>query len=541
MNALPRILTAGFILFWTLFLFLDYWQKHPGYYYSFAYFQYWGLAATLLAVGGGVVWAVKKFGADKRRSRFFNGTAVFLLFLFVSVVSVGAAYRTLAIGPSFDVPRMAGVLGKVGGTALAVLFITTASYVLGSFINAWLRLRLTGLEAALVDVAAGLFGLVTVCFLLASVSLLHSFILYPALAVLFFFGRKKAWAFLKNLLWAPLATDKQLNWWGAGSFYLLTVLFSINFTAVNVPMPAGFDSLTLYANLPRLIGNEHSLIEGFQPYNWSILMSLGYVLFGSTTVSLALSYLGGLLAAFALYALSRKWLKIDANNALLAVLVFSLTPVFTIQSYAELKIDLGLLYISLCILLVMLGYLGRQVSPQPAAKPAAAVTGFWKNLLQESPEIVWMGLLSGFAIGIKLTTVYFVFSLLAVVWFAFHGGRGFWAIFLASLFLVLLAKLDDFGGLRQFHLGAGLLQWAALGASGLLLVGAYLANRAGFLKTARHSIIYGVLVLAVFLPWGIKNYSETKSLSPAMLMNGKAASPNINLEILEKNLGQHGN
>jgi hypothetical protein len=393
-------------------------------------------------------------------------------------------------------------------------------------------------------IASGTMGLVLFCFLLGAVGLLHGFLLYPCLAVLLFFGRKKALFFLKNSLWQPLASDKELNWLGAGSFYLLVLLLGINFTAVNVPMPAGFDSLTVYANLPSLIGGQHGLVEGFQPYNWSIFMSLGYVLFNSTAVSLALSNLGGILAAFALYALCRRWLKLDTNYALLAILSFSITPAVTVQSSAELKIDLGLLFVSLCVLLVLLDYLGGVFGKKEAAKTAAdkaKAAAFSFKKLPFPPEIAWMGLMSGFALGIKLTTTYFALALLVALWYAYHGRRGFWAMFLASLFLVFLVKLDDFGGLRQFHLGVGLLQWGVLAAALFLFAGSYLAHAAHFKKSIKLSMVYGAFALLAFVPWLVKNFAETRSLSPTALMNGKAASPDISLPILEKNLSGNGN
>lgn len=548
MRIIPQLLAVLFIVFWTLWIFLDYWQKHPGYYLSFTHFHYVGLALFLLLLGGAVAWLGLKFGPDKQRKSLFNGLSVAVLFLLVSLVSAGAAFNTLVPKAGFNAARAVQVLGHVGGTALAVYLITCAGFVLGSYINDFLTIKLTGLAGALAAIAAGLMGLVLFCFLLGSVSLLHGFVLYPCLAALFFFGRKKAGAFLKATLWQPLAADRQLNWVGWGSFYLLVVLLSINFTAVNVPMPAGFDSLTVYANIPSLIGGRHGLVEGYQPYNWSILMSLGYVLFGSTPVSLALSNLGGVLAAFAMYALCRNWMRLDANYSLLAVLFFSLTPSITVQSSGELKIDLGLLFVSLCIVLVLLHFMkqvagqgGAAASPAPATAAAAkkgqpAPAGFLGSILRASPDIAWMGLMSGFALGIKLTTTYFALALLAALWYAYHGRRGFWAMFLASLFLVFLLKLDNFGGLRQFHLGVDMLQWGVLAAAVLLFAGAFLADGQRFRQSLRLSMVYGAFALLTFVPWLAKNFAETRSLSPSALMNGKAASPDINLQILENNL-----
>jgi hypothetical protein len=530
MNLLSKTITPVFILFWMSFLFIDYWQKHPVYYYSFKHFSHWGLSIFLVAMGAGFVWGLRKFGRKKQPAPLFNGLGLFVLFLLTGVVSAGFAYGQVVENASFELRKAFHILGLTGGTALSVLLITLVSNILGNLICGALRLNLRETDAPVVQIATGIMALVMGLFLLGATSMLHAFVLFPLFVLVILLRWKTGLNFLKKTFWQPIAIDNQLNTWGAAAFFGLVTLYSINFVAVNVPMPAGFDALTLYANLPALVGEHHALVEGFQPYNWSLLMSLGHILFNSTEASLALSWLGSALSAFAMYALCRTWLKLDVNFTFLAILVFSLTPSMTIQSSAELKVDLGLLFIYLTILLVLLSYFSLN------GKTAQVAT--W---LPVAPEVLLIGLLTGFAMGIKLTTAYFAIALVCALWYKKCGKRGFFAAFLAGLFLVFLLRLDDISGLRQYHIGVIKLQWGALLAGLLLLVGVWLENKEGLLKTLRSTAFYGAFLLLPFLPWMAKNFAETKSLAPYLLLNGKQASPDISLQKLEHNQHTNGN
>lgn len=511
MNRISKIALLVFVVFWVLFISVDYWQKHPTYFFAFKQFQYWGLSIFLLLLGGGAGWAVLRF-SKKGKAPWLNGLTVFLLFLLVSVSSVGFAYGQLDDAGSFSFPKAGRVIGFIASSALALYCLVVVSYASGKSITNALGLKLPPRDEVVIDIAMGLFSISMVLFLLGALSILHIWSILPVLVIPLIFGRKHAWDFLRRSLLKPIELTG-ISWIGLGSAYLFLVLMSINFTAVNVPMPAGFDALTLYANVPSLISQQHGLVEGYQPYNWSLLMSLGHIIFDSTAISLAISWLGGLLSLVALHALCRTWLKLDVNYTLLALLVFALTPAFTIQSTAELKIDLGLLFVYLSILLLFLTYTKRISKEKPGLSPRVP------------RDLLLMGLLTGFALGIKLTTVYFAFALITTIWFVHARVRGLVAAFLFALFLVFVAKLDDVGGLRAYHLGVENLQWAVLLASLLLMTGVFLENKKALLSSVRHSVIFGLFLVLPFLPWMTKNYVETKSTSVQTLINGKQVQP----------------
>lgn len=526
MNRITNILLPIFAVGWLLFIALDYWQKHPVYFFAFQKFQYWGLSIFLLLLGGGAGWVVLKFGKKKKPPRWQCGLSVFGLFLLVSVASVGMAYGQLTDVEGFSLPKAARVLGLVGGTALAVYGLTLVAHTAGNLLTSALGLQVRPSDAPVIDLATGLAAVSLLLFGLGAVGVLHWLAVLPVFAVLLFFGRKNALGYLRRTLWQPFAFGKKFNWLGAGSAYLLLVVTALNFTAVNVPMPAGFDALTYYANLPALIGQHGGLVEGYQPYNWSLLMSLGHVVFGSTAVSLAISWLGGLLSLVALYVLCRSWLQLEQGNTFLLLLVFSLTPAFYIQSSAELKIDLGLLFVYLSILLLFLHYVRAFSKGKKTAEPPR-----WYG----SPVLLLMGLLTGFALGVKLTTIYFTLALVAALWYLRASWRGLLGVFLISLFLVFAAQLDAVTGLRQYHLGVGRLQWGVLLAGVLLLAGAFFENKKNVLDSLRSTAVYGAFLVLPFLPWMVKNYVETQRLDPQTLLNGKAATPPVDLSSLLQN------
>ena len=522
MQRVTRIASLVFLIMWALVLFLDYWQKHPVYYFAIQHFRFWGLGIFLLLATGGAAWLAHVIANRKKPLWYINGLSVLLLFLALGTICTGFAYNQTVQGKTFGAGHALHVFVQLAGTALALAMIVTAAYTLGDLVNKRLKINAKGTDETVLAFATGIMCIVLVMFLIGAVSLLYSFVLFPLFALLFLFGRKAAFRFLKISLWLPYPTDKHLHWAGGAGFFLLLVLMAVNFTSVNVPMPAGFDSLTLYANLPALIGQHHGLVEGFQPYNWSLLMSLGHILFDSVKINLALSWLGGTLALYALYALCRNWLRMNVNHTLWVLLVFALMPAFHIQASAELKVDLGLLFIYLSILLVLLAYFTKTKTGAEDLRP----------------ELVLMGLLSGFALGTKLTTVYFALALVCGAWYLLHGSRGFFAAFLASLFLVFLFKIDEFGGLRQYHIGVENMQWGLLAGALLLLAGIFIENRERMATSFRHTLLYGAFAALPFLPWMAKNYVDSGSLSPQVLLNGIQPSPDIHLQKLEKGFDQ---
>jgi len=308
--------------------------------------------------------------------------------------------------------------------------------------------------------------------------------------------------------------------------------------------------------LPRLLSDHGSLVSGYQPHNWSLFMSLGFILFNMTEVTLCLSLVGGLLTIAAMYYLGVHWLKINVNYVWLTLAAFYLTPTIVHQSSKELKVDLGLLFIQLSILILFIIWYKKQKNSESLEEevddtdhsinnPTAYSFGFLNKIHQLKPfsklqnsnykYIVILGLLTGFAMGIKLTSVFIMLAILSGIWVLQQRTTGYFAIFFLSIFVLLLAKVDNTGGLRIYHLSATTVQWICLGI-GLALLGLeFLNNRQMFAKKFMNSLVYGLIVVFSFMPWVAKNYAETRSTDVSILLNGKHIGPPVSVEMLDRN------
>ena len=306
------------------------------------------------------------------------------------------------------------------------------------------------------------------------------------------------------------------------------------------PFPIGSDSLNLYVNIPVLLAENHNLVAGNQPYNWALFMSIGKIVFGKLEVVLGLSFLGGLLSLAALYRLSRKWLGV--NLSALVLLLFYSTPMINFFSYMDMKVDMGLLFITLSILLIFYNW----VNPYKVEKDVNIVKGlglskanafFTKHIpavLKQNRLFILIGFLTGFAFGIKLTVLFFFLALNCAIWYV-KGGK---LTFITSLFLclgfVFLLQLDKQSGLRQFHKYVTEIQWSLLAIGLSLLIYSFSKKK----KTLRKLITYSLLMAGFFalsmLPWIGKNFIETNKLSVTALLNGKKESPIFNVKGIPK-------
>ena len=89
--------------------------------------------------------------------------------------------------------------------------------------------------------------------------------------------------------------------------------------------------------------------------------------------------------------------------------------------------------------------------------------------LQQEKLLALIGLFAGFAIGIKMTAILALFALVVALWYAKAKDLGFLSAAAATLFLMLLLRLDDVQLLRQYHLGADGLKWILLLISTFIL------------------------------------------------------------------------
>ena len=535
-NRIIQYILAAFIIVWVCLIFADYWQKHPLYANAISNFYYWDIVVVLTIIGAGAGWLVLK----RKIIVWANGFTIFALMLLLILVTVLMYIPKSNIPPSEPI-RAAGIfyfLGKLLLNSAEIVCILTAAYAMGDLsVRLFPSLKLKKNDMPVIKIAIGIMALVFLLFILGAFRLLFWYTLLPIVLSAFYFARHTVLDFLKKLALQPVMISKKINAVGFAAFFILLLIVGINYVHTIAPMPSGFDALNFYVNLPNLIWEYHGLVEGFQPYNWSLFMASGKILFGQTEVMLGLSFIGGVLSLFALYRLGKGWLRININYLLAALLAFYITPAVTTQSSHELKIDLGLLFIHSIVILLFLNWLATRKKENifvEGSSPAKQKTE--TNTLS---YLTVIALLLGFSLGIKLTTLFLFFAIVAGIWYVYLGKYGFLMIFAASVFAVLLARLDSTIGMREYHLSAGILTWIMLAISAALLGWFFTRNSVLVLRCLKNSVVFTAIFVLPFLPWVGKNYIETKSMSINSLLNGKQPGPAINMDILEKNLNKN--
>lgn len=530
-----------FSIFWLIFIGLDYWSSHRAYSLSFENFQFAPLLLLVLALCAGISVIVLRNKKKKKVPPLFNGIGVYLIFLILILFSVGAQMSAVNI-KGFDASAYLNILLFTTFIIVAIFsIIVLPANNLGKFISNKLGNEIKENEQTIVYIALGMVVLVFILFLLGALNLLILPVVLPILILPIFIFWRSSFLLIKKVTVKSFSLPNELNW--IGIFSLVFLLFFIELSVLQLlrPYPFGFDSLSLYSNLASLIQDYQGLVQGFQPYNWSLLMSIGYVIFGMTEMSLGISMLGAVLSLFALFQLSRRWLNI--NHALLTILIFYSLPAIVFQTYKDMKIDMGLLFIMLVAIIVFINWVEKIVKVEGEIPNIAEIADTIDNepeqgeitFLQKNNLIIILGVLAGFSLGIKFTALFIVFGLLGGIWFVHSGKGGLVAVFFLSMFVVLLGRVDDMSGARAYHLSADVLQWVLL-VLGLGLLGMlYLKRQAQLFKSIKVSILFVAFFLGSFIHWPVKNYVETQELTVRTLLFGKAIGPQVSPTMIDEN------
>jgi len=563
-----------FAAFWIIIIFFDYWQKHPLYFHAIEKFKYIGLLIFYgLFVGSTAFFFHTKNKYAIRLKKYVNWFSVLGIIIILMIVSLFAyieqvnklniSINNVKIINNIGFSNVLYFLSGFLKVFFATFFVVFTARLLGNLVNQLFAINTDSYAEAIVDVSIGIMLITALIFYMGAYSLLKWYFLLPVFLLIIVLNWKKGITLLKGLI-QPVAIPKNLNWMGGIAIAFMLIITAVNFNQILRPIPTGFDALTTYVNLPRLLSDHGSLVSGYQPHNWSLFMSLGFILFNMTEVTLSLSLVGGILSIAAMYYLGVHWLKINVNYVWLALAAFYLTPTIVHQSSKELKVDLGLLFIQLSILILFIIWYKIQKEPAKAEEALQAndtdkktipkniianepnyAFGFLNSIHQLKPfailqnsnykYIIIMGLLTGFALGIKLTSVFIMLAILSGIWMLQQRNTGYFAIFFLSIFALLLAKVDNTGGLRIYHLSASTVQWICLAIGSILLGIEFFYNRKMFAKKFYNSLIYSLIVVFSFMPWVVKNYAETRSTDISILLNGKHIGPPVSVEMLDRN------
>lgn len=514
-NSFTLWLTLVFTVIWTIVIALDYGNKHPNYYYSFNYFRYAGLYFFIFIIANGTYLLKINSYLESKFLRLRGLHIIGLLLIILCLI--------LLFSKSFgETETSFSDLVKFWSFAVFNVFILSLFVMILRSMGQLIRFRLFNkvLQPSFtIEVAIGLMTFTTLLFFTAALGLLSVttvllFVFLIAVSNVTFLVRD-----LKSKLLDTIPISK-INLMGWASFIFILFFLGVNFLSIHVPFPAGFDSRNVYVNISKIIAQNGSLVEGFQPYNWSLLMSVGFIMFDYVELALGLSFAAIVLSAIGVYEFSYKVLKLDSNKTLFAIGLFVVTPAIVNQMFVEIKVDFGMLFIQLASLIVFFKWTSLDK----------------KDSTDHYKLLILLGLMCGFGMGVKLINMFLVFVLLALIWWDEKHKYSLAGVLLISLAILIFAGIDDLSGLQVYHKSINITSLVC-GLLGLgIVVFGFIRDKESSLRKVFYSLIMGGSLLIMFSPWVGKNYMETKSLSPKKLILGKGVGPDIgNFNTINKN------
>lgn len=538
------------LLIWSVVVISDYWYYHELQRQAVQMFVYTRLAG-IVAIFLAIFALVTHFFRD-RMAPYVTGVSVLVLGLILMTLSV-QAFGRVNNGTPFATYQVIQFLFSNVYTLASVFLVFFSAYCGGDLLVGLSRYGQRTRYFHLLRFGVGLMLLTMLLFFLGVMKGLLPVIVWILILIFPVVNYRRALWFLRLLFIRPISAYKKMNGVGVVAFGGLLWWATLNLVYVNRPFPLGFDAMSLYVNVSSLLADYQGLVPGNSMYNWSIFASLGYLLFDSTAITLAISYGGGLLAIFSLFAFAKKY--VDTNLAMLVCALFYAMPLTNWLSYKDMKIDMPLLFFLLLMLMILeelfRGHYrkkeGKTKKKKKGGQPSrSTVWDTWKKpapwqlrlsqrIHQRWPErseewslIILLGCFSGFVIGIKLTAVFMLFLLISGLFYRAGGQLAFVFSVLLMLGLSLAVGLDVRAGLRYFNLGAVIWQWAFMVVGGGGLIYLFLQKKADMFTAFRQIVVVGSLSGVMLLPWLAKHAVEVDSISFDGLLMGRSQHPEFN-------------
>ncbi len=510
---------------------LDYLNKQVVYIPSITHFKYFtlfgllGILSTFLSAYYNKIGPFKKF-----RPLQINGLVVLVLIL-TFICSITFAYNQFWKAP-LDYTNYLHLIGKGVFTIGCSYLLILSTFSIGNLLRARMLPQNNDVTTfALLDICLGFVIYTFIMMILGAMGLLDKYVLLAVIVLLILANYKPVYWFIKKTLWSPFKKPQDLNFWGGFIAFFTLVYVTMNYLYTQAPYPLGFDARNYYVNISKLIAESGTLIEGFQPYAWSLVMSTGYIAFESPEITLFISALGGILSLFAIYHFCTKYIGLTSNYAFAVVLLYLVTPTVTNHFIIEFKIDLALLFFQMVTILFVLWWMFDMHQSNDEKR----------SLLQSKKDlnaIAIIGMLLGYCLSIKVLGVFLLFGIFVGIWWYQRDIWGVIGLCAISIGIVLIVGLDSLSGLRDYHLSPVITGVTLSILGSVCLIISFLNSRTAFLNSLKILTICGVIALLTFSPWIYKNYSFTKSTSIIKLFIGEKPRPVLTLDQIDKNYRQ---
>ncbi len=514
-----RLFVAALSLIWMLVVLLDHQVRVTWFIRSLENFHHGGLLIALLLLYGIFLFSRARISRKgKIIIRASNGWILLLVWFLTAIIF----FAGVSIQAEYLDDPVRGTLFFAGRYLLltvVLIFIMSSAYSYGILLLRGLRLNLSQSNERLPAIALGFALMGLLFFFLAAIG---HFTFYPLLLVFLLplpFGAIDSYRLLKSLLLEP---HKEFDFSITGILASIVIIFltAANFTSMIRPVPIGFDASNLYLNIPHLLSEKGALLQGGQAYNWSLIMASGLTIFKSTPVALLLSILPGILGLLAVKRILRQ-VGVRSNAALIAAAAFYSLPMVMWQSTQEAKVDLAQLFLGLAALIVFSEWVRYFQKSRPS------LSSWWQFPGEMLRYWVVIGVLSGFAIGIKYTALFSIIGILVALAYRLKGKAYGWLGIFASMAAVF--------GLGLYKLTSiGITLGLAFQTAGILLVPGVLLflyewrkSKSSLAIPLKPFMLYAFFTFLVFLPWLGKNYMETGSTSLKTLISGAPLFPTI--------------
>ena len=533
-NILQKInsgLLFVFLSCWTFFLLVDYIIHEKFISKAFKNVTFSSILPVLVLIFLAFIYFSRNrsesFSYKKISLSKISGWKIFGLF-FISTIAYVITYAGFI--DAFELESTASIASYITfivSQLFYLLLLLLPSFVTGSFLLDLLPTMIENKKSKLIiGLAVGMACNGILFFILAAFHIMTFPVVLLLLVAICGLGYKR-FLVLSKEIFIENYTVSNLNIMGLLSLFTLLVFFIINFNSSLRPIPIGFDELSLYMNTPKLISGYSGLTQGGQAYNWSIWMSLGFVLNNKVSLPTLISILPGILSCYLLYRISRNFL--NTNFSILSAVLFYTIPTTIWQSSADAKVDLALVFFTLSAALLLI-----ESNKKNEVKYASSSI-FEHKIVSKLKDKIWLniaiilGVLLGYSFGIKYTALFIIIGMSAGFAYKYSESLSIsTSIISLGIAAIFLGKLYTFSGIEfdndsQVHLIGFIFLLLSILAGCIHLY----QHRLRHLKGGIYLIVLMFFLGMTFSPWIAKNYFETKSFSVSNLLNGKPALESV--------------